>query len=92
MAKHKKQSKAPKRKAATARGKARKVTKAAQRTVAKAKPKRAPVKKGARKVKQPVALAVETTTVEVIERPVAVAEIVETEVREVPDEPDARQA
>jgi hypothetical protein len=39
MAKRKKQSKALKRKAATARGKA----KAAKRAVAKAKPKRAPV-------------------------------------------------
>jgi hypothetical protein len=38
-------------------------------TVAKAKPKVAPVKKVARKVKQPVALAVETVAVEVIEQP-----------------------
>jgi hypothetical protein len=60
MAKRKKQSKAPKRKAATGRGKA--VSKAAKRAVAKTKPKRAPVKKGARKVKQPVASEVETAT------------------------------
>jgi hypothetical protein len=79
MAKRKKQSKAPKRKAATAGGKARKVAKAAKatkRTVAKAKPKPAPVKKAARKVKQPVApvveTAAETVAVEVIEQPVAV--------------------
>jgi hypothetical protein len=84
MAKRKKQSKAPKRKAATARGKARKVGKAARgkatkRTVAKAKPKPAPVKKAARKVKQPVAPVVEsvaeTVAVEVIEQPVAVTEV-----------------
>jgi phage repressor protein C with HTH and peptisase S24 domain len=89
-----KRGKLPRGKSAK-RGKARKVSKAAKETKrsgAKTKPKRAPVKKVARKVKQPVALAVETATVEVIERPVAVTEIVETEVREVPDEPDARQA
>jgi hypothetical protein len=45
-----------------------------------------------RKVKQPVAPVVETVAAEVIERPVAVTEIVETDVREVPDEPEARQA
>jgi hypothetical protein len=78
MAKRKKQSKAPKRKAATARGKARKVVKAAQRTAARAKPKRAPVKKAAPKVKQPVAPVVETVAVEVIEQPVAVMEVEET--------------
>jgi hypothetical protein len=78
MAKRKKQSKAPKRKAATARGKARKVVKAAQRTAARAKPKRAPVKKAAPKVKQPVAPVVETVAVEVIEQPVAVTEVEET--------------
>jgi hypothetical protein len=66
--------------------------KATKRTVAKAKPKPAPAKKAVRKVKQPVASVVETATVEVIERPVAVTEIVDTEVREVPDEPEARQA
>ena len=95
MAKRKKGSKVQKRgklrKGGSAkRGKARKASQA--KTVARAKPKRAPVKKDARKVKQPVALAVETATVEVIERPVAVTEIVETEVREVrpgPDEPEA---
>jgi hypothetical protein len=74
------------------RGKARKVAKTAKRAVAKAKPKPAPAKKAVRKVKQPFASVVETTTVEVIERPVAVTEIVDTEVREVPDEPEARQA
>ena len=81
MAKRKKQSKAQKRKAATARGKARKVAKAARgkatkRTVANAKPKPAPVKKA--KVKQPVAPAAETVAVEVIEQPVAVTEVEET--------------
>ena len=74
MAKRKNQSKAPKRKAATARGKARKATKSARakatkRTVARAKPKPAPVKKGARKVKPPAAPAIETAAVEVIEQP-----------------------
>ena len=62
MAKRKKQSKAQKRKAATARPKARKVSKAARgkatkRTVAKAKPKPSAIKKAA--PKQPVAPAVE---------------------------------
>src|ERR1700758_790466 len=101
MAKHKKGSKirsraklqrrAKLRRAISAkRSKARKAANTAKRAVAKAKPKRAPAKKVARKVKQPVASAVETATVEVIERPVAVTEIVETEVREVPDEPEAR--
>jgi hypothetical protein len=78
MAKRKKQSKAQKRKAATARGKARKVAKSARgkatkRTVSSAKPKPAPVKKAARKraMKQPVAPAVETVAVEVIEQPAA---------------------
>jgi hypothetical protein len=81
MAKRKKRSKAQKRKAATARPKARKVSKAAKvmkRTVAKAKPKRAPVKKAARKVKPLAAPAVETVAVEVIEQPVAVMEVEET--------------
>ncbi len=96
MAKRKKASKVQKRAKlrrgnSTKRGKARKATQA--KTVAKAKPKRPPVKKAARKVKQPVAQVLET--VEVIERPVAVTEIVETEVREVsqgPDEPEADRA
>ena len=99
MAKRKKgskvQSRAKLRKANSAkRGKARKAArgKVTKRTVAKAKPKPAPAKKAVRKVKQPVASVVETATVEVIERPVAVTEIVDTEVREVPDEPEARQA
>ena len=79
MAKRKKQSKAPKRKAARARGKARKVAKAAKvkatkRTAARAKPARVPVKKAARRIKQPVAPAVETVTAEVIEQPVAVTD------------------
>ena len=82
MAKHKKQSKAPKRKAATARGKARKVTKAAQRTVAKGKPKRVLVKKAVRKVKRPVTPVVETVAAEIIEQPapgvVTVTEVEET--------------
>ena len=69
MAKRKKQSKAQKRKAATARPKARKVSKAALRTAARAKSKRAPVKKAARKVKPPVAPVVETVAAGVIEQP-----------------------
>jgi hypothetical protein len=53
MAKRKKQSKAQKRKVATAHGKARKAARAKEtkRTVATTKPKRAPMKKAARKVK-----------------------------------------
>jgi hypothetical protein len=85
MAKRKKgsrvQSRAKLRRANSAkRGKARNAAraKATKRTVAKAKPKAAPVKKAAPKVKQPVASAVETATVEVIERPVAVTEVEET--------------
>ena len=66
MAKRKKQSKAPKRKAATARGKVRKVAKAAKRTAARAKPARAPVKKVERRI--------ETVAAEVIEQPVAVTD------------------
>src|SRR6516225_7758012 len=68
-AKAKKQSKAT-------RGKA-----VAKRAVARAKPKRAPVKKAAR----PVAPAVETVTVEVIEQPVpavTATEVEETEIRQ----------
>jgi hypothetical protein len=81
MAKRKKGSKVQKRgKLAkgnpATRGKARKAAQA--KTVAKAKPKRAPVKKAVRKVKQPVAPAVETVAVEVIEQPVAVTEVEET--------------
>jgi hypothetical protein len=79
MANHKKGSKAQKRKAATARGKARKIAKTAkQRRVARAKPKLAPVKKAARKVQQPVAPVVETVAAEVIEQPVAVTEVEQT--------------
>ena len=87
MAKRKKQSKVQKRgklpKGKTAsRGKARKVAKAAKRTVARAKPKRAPMKKAAR----PVAPAVETVAVEVIEQPApavtTVAKVEETELRQ----------
>jgi len=78
MAKRKKQSKAPKRKAARARGKARKVAKAAKRTAARAKPARAPVKKAQRRIKQPVAPAVESVAAEVIEQPVAVTGEVST--------------
>ena len=70
MANRKKQSKAPKRKAARARGKARKAAKAAKRTAARAKPARAPVKKAERRIKQPVAPAVETVAAEVIDQPV----------------------
>ena len=74
MAKRKKQSKAPKRKAATARVKTRKVAKAVKRTAARAKPARAPVKKAERRIKQPVAPAVETVAAEVIDQPVAVTD------------------
>ena len=74
MAKRKKQSKAQKRKAAIARGKARKVSKAAKATKRTAKPKPALVKKAARKVKKPVAPVVETAAVEMIEQPAAVTE------------------
>jgi hypothetical protein len=57
-----------------------KAAKAMKRPVARAKPKRAPVKKAVRKerTKQPVAPAVETVAVEVIEQPVAVTEVEET--------------
>jgi hypothetical protein len=74
MAKRKKRSKAQKPtklQSSAKRGKARKAAKAAKATKPTvAKPKRAPVKKAARKVKQPVAAAVETVAVEVIEQPV----------------------
>ena len=54
----------------------------AKRAVARAKPKRVPVKKAAR----PVAPAVETVAVEVIEQPapgvITVTEVEETEVRQ----------
>jgi len=72
MAKRKKRSKAPKRRVAPARSRARKpskVAKATKPTAAKAKHKPAPVKKASRKVKQPVAPAVQTVAVEVIEQP-----------------------
>jgi hypothetical protein len=75
MARRKKQSKAPRRKAATARGKVRKAAQA--KTVAKAKPKRVSVKKAVRKVKPAVAPVVETVAVEVIKQPVAVTEVQE---------------
>jgi methionyl-tRNA synthetase len=91
MAKRKKASKVQKRaklRSSAKRGKARKAAKAAKATkptVAKAKPKPAPAKKAARKVKQPVAVAVETVAVEVIEQPapgvITVTEVEETEVR-----------
>ena len=76
MAKRKKASKVQKKKGATARPKARKPSKAAKATKRTARPKPAPVKKA--KVKQPVAPAVETVAVEVIEQPVAVTEVEET--------------
>jgi hypothetical protein len=89
MAKRKKQSsKVQKRKGAKTRPKGKKLSKAARgkagkRAVARAKPKRAPVKKAAR----PVASAVETVAVEVIEQPapgvMTVTEVEETEVRQV---------
>jgi hypothetical protein len=88
MAKRKEQSaKVQKRKGAKARPKAKKLSKvtrgkAAKRAVARAKPKRAPVKKAAR----PVAPAVETVAVEVIEQPApgvtTVTEVEETEVHQ----------
>ena len=88
MAKRKKQSaKIQKRKGAKARPKAKKLSNAmrgkaaAKRAVARAKPKRAPMKKAAR----PVAPAVETVAVEVIEQPapdvIMVTEVKETELR-----------
>ena len=88
MAKRKKGSKVQKRAKlrrgnSAKRGKARKAAQA--KTVAKAKRKRAPVKKAARKVKQPVALVVETVAAEVIEQPapgvITVTEVEETEIR-----------
>ena len=79
MAKRKKQSsKVLKRKGAKARPKAKKLPKATRR----AKPKRAPVKKAAR----PVAPAVETVAVEMIEQPapgvITATEVEETAVRQ----------
>ena len=86
MAKSKKRAKVQKgeklrRGKSATHGKARKAVQA--KTVAKAKPKHAPVKKAARKVKQPVAPAVETVAetvaVEVIEQSVpGVTEVEET--------------
>jgi hypothetical protein len=89
MAKRKKQSaKVQKRKGAKTRPKAKKLSKttrikaAAKRAVATAKPKRASMKKAAR----PVAPAVETVAVEVIEQPapdvITVTEVKETELRQ----------
>jgi hypothetical protein len=95
MAKRKKRPKVQKRAKlrrgnSAKRGKARKISKAAKatkRTVVTAKPKRAPVKKAARRIKQPVAPAVETVAetiaVEVIEQP-APGVIPVTEVEETP--------
>ena len=84
MAKRKKGSKLQKRgklrRAHSAkRGMARKAAQA--KTVAKAKVKRAQVKKAARKVQQPVAPVVETVAVEVIEQPISVVEVEQTEIR-----------
>jgi hypothetical protein len=97
MAKRKKASKVQKRAKlgrgnSPRRGKGRKVAKSAKatkRTVASAKPKRAPMKKAARKevrrMKQPVAPAVETVAVEMIEQPapgvITITEVEGTEVR-----------
>ncbi len=89
MAKRKKQSaKVQKRKGAKTRPKAKKLSKAmrgkaaAKRAVARAKPKRAPTKKAAR----PVAPAVKTVAVEVIEQPapdvITVTEAKDTELRQ----------
>jgi hypothetical protein len=87
MAERKKQSKAQKRKGATARPKARKVSKSARgkvtkRTVTRAKSKRAPVKKAARRMKQPVA-----PTVETVEHPAPEFEEV-SKANSGPDEPE----
>ena len=82
MAKRKKQSsKVQKRKAATARPKARKLTKVARgkatkQTAARAKPKRAQVKKAA----GPVTAAVETVAVEGLSIPLT--EVEEAEARQ----------
>jgi len=87
MAKRKKQSaKVQKRKGAKARPKAKKLSKATRgkaavkRAIARAKPKRAPV------TARPVAPAVETIAVEVIEQPapgvITVTEVEETELRQ----------
>jgi len=92
MAKPKKRGKLPKRAKrrrgnSAARPKPRKVAKSAKATKRSAKP----VKKPARRMKQPVAPATETISVETIERPVAITEIVEVEVPEVGpgrDEPE----
>ena len=66
MAKRKKQSsKVQKKKGVRARPAKKAAGKATKRTVAKAKPKRAAAKKAA----PPVAVAVETVAVEVIEQP-----------------------
>jgi hypothetical protein len=89
MAKRKKQSsKAQKRKGTKARPKAKKLSKvargksAAKRAIARAKPKRASVKKATR----PIAPAVETVAVEVVEQPapdvITVTEVEETQVRQ----------
>ena len=90
MAKRKKASKVQKRAKlrgkSAKRGKARKAA-PAKRTVASAEPKRAPVKKAVRRMKQPVAPAVETVVetlaVEMIEQP-APGVITVTEVEETP--------
>ena len=91
MAKRKKGSKVQKRaklrKGSSAkRGRAHKGARAKTRTIAKAKPKRTPMKKAARRIKRPVAPAVETVAVEVIEQPapgvITVTEVEETEVRQ----------
>jgi hypothetical protein len=64
------------------RGKARKVAKSAKATKRSAKPKPAPAKKAARKMKQqPIPSIVETVAVDVIEQPVAVTEVDQTEIR-----------
>jgi hypothetical protein len=92
MAKRKKQSSnVKKRKGATARPKAKAARgKAPAKRTARAKPKRAPVKKAARKeirrMKQPVAPAVDTVAAEVIEQSapgvITVTEVEETEIRQ----------
>jgi len=89
MAKRKKQSsKVQKKKGAKGRPKSKKLSKAARgkaaakRAVAKAKPKRPPMKKAAR----PVAPAIETVAVEVIEQAapgvITVTEVEETKVHQ----------
>lgn len=81
MGKRKKASKVQKR-GKLPKGKSARRSEARKAAPAKAaKPKPAPAKKTVRKVKQPVAPVVETVSVEVIEQPVSVTEVEQTEIR-----------